>query len=338
MPSDPHLTRRQLLASGTAVASAIVVTRVLRPLGVPAAANEPAPPPIKAREEWAAGVAPTGPLEPEPDVRFLLVHHSASANAYGADAVAAEIRSFYRLHVAKGWPDVAYNFFVDRFGGIWEGRQGSLAGPVKGDATGGSQGHALLCCFIGDHRHDAPTPEAQAAMVELLAFLAQRHGIDPRARVSFVSRGSNRWPAGTEVTTETIAGHRDMSRTACPGDAGYAFVKGPLPQRVADRLGVPASAAPPPQAVPAPAAPPTETTATSSTTTTAVASTTSVTTTTAASPATVAPSTSTTAARLAQAAPRRRPGADDDSERWVALGTAGAALAAGLVWARRQDR
>jgi hypothetical protein len=328
MPADPHLTRRQLLGAGTAATSAALVAWALRPLVRTAAAEEVAAPAVRGREEWAAGLAPTGPLEPEPDVRFLLVHHSASANGYGADAVAAEIRSFYRLHTAKGWPDVAYNFFVDRFGGIWEARQGSLAGPVKGDATGGSQGHALLCCFIGDHRTSPLTPEAEAAMVELLAFLARRHGIDPLAKVSFVSRGSNRWPAGTEVTTDTIAAHREMSRTACPGDAGYAFVKGPLPQRVAERLGGPSPTTLTSTPASTTAPPP-------STTTTVPAPTTATTTTTVPAPSTTATTgPPTTSARVAQAAPADSDGGSEN-ERWVVLGTVGATVAAALVWFRR---
>ena len=58
------------------------------------------------------------------------------------------------------------------------------------------------------------------------AWLADRYRIDTtaEAHLTFSSRGSNRWPAGTEVTTATIAGHRDMSLTACPGDTFYPYV------------------------------------------------------------------------------------------------------------------
>src|SRR5688500_18291358 len=49
---------------------------------------------------------------------------------------------------------------------------------------------------------------------------------------TFVSRGSNRWPAGASVTTSTIAGHRDMSMTTCPGDAAYPLVKEAFPAEV----------------------------------------------------------------------------------------------------------
>lgn len=199
------------------------------------------PPVIRPRAAWAGGLAPQGPLEVEApgDTRFLIVHHTATASDYTDDAVPGILQSIYRYHTGpKGWPDVAYNFFVDRSGGVWEGRSGSLEAPVKGSATGGSQGFAQLCTFIGDHTQEAPTPAAQKAMVGLLALLAGRYDIDPRpgAQASFVSRGSNRWPQGHSVTTPTIAGHRDMSLTTCPGDSAYAMVTVAFPVLVTQRL------------------------------------------------------------------------------------------------------
>jgi hypothetical protein len=130
---------------------------------------------------------------------------------------------------------------------VWEGRTGSLDGPVKVDATGGSQGFAQLGCFIGDHTSEPPTPAALDAMGRLLGALARRYGIDvrPGAQASFVSRGSNLHPAGTQVTTPTIAGHRAMSRTACPGDACFRLIPSRLiPAAVVAAGLAPTAAAP----------------------------------------------------------------------------------------------
>jgi hypothetical protein len=211
---------------------------------------------IRPRADWAGSLAPTGPLVAEDEVMFLLVHHTVNANTYGPDEVTGLLRGVYALHTGpeKGWADVAYNYFVDRFGGVWEGRAGSLAGAVQPDATGGSQGFAQLCCFIGDHSVEPPTPEAKEAMVYLLAFLGERYGIDtsPGVTVQFVSRGSNRWPAGASVEATTIAGHRDMSQTACPGDAAYPLVQGEFPQAVTALRVRRAAEAAPPTTVPAP--------------------------------------------------------------------------------------
>jgi hypothetical protein len=193
---------------------------------------------VRPRADWAGGLTPTGPLRQERpgDTRFLLVHHTASANDYDPGDVPGLLRGFYRFHTGpdRRWPDVAYNFFVDRYGTVWEGRTGSLTGPVMVDATGGSQGFAQLCCFIGDHQIEAPTPAAQLSMTALLAALADTYAIDtaPGATTTFVSRGSNRWPAGTTVRTTTIAGHRDMSLTTCPGDAAYRLVRDVFPAAV----------------------------------------------------------------------------------------------------------
>ncbi|HVL81524.1 MAG TPA: N-acetylmuramoyl-L-alanine amidase [Actinomycetota bacterium] len=216
---------------------------------------------VRPRDRWSEGLEPTGPLEAErpEDVRFLLVHHTATTNEYAPHHVPGQLRAIYRFHTGeRGWPDVAYNFFVDRYGVVWEGRQGSLERPMKGDATGGSQGFAILCSFLGDHGSIPPTPAARDAMVGLLADLAARYSIDPRpgATTRFVSRGSSRWPAGHDVTAATIAGHRDMSVTACPGEAGYRLVRDELPRLVSERLGAAAPVATDAPRSPAPTAAP----------------------------------------------------------------------------------
>jgi hypothetical protein len=244
MPEGPpSLSRRAFLTGAAALGAGILL-----PPGAARARGGLGS--VRPRDAWGERLPPVGPLEVEAagDVRFMLVHHSASPNSYAPGDVAGLLRSFYRLHTAgKGWPDIAYNFLVDRYGTVWEGRAGSLEQPVKGDATGGSQGFALLASFVGDHSSEPPTPEACEAMARLLADLAQRYGIDarPGARTRFVSRGSSRHPRGAEVSTATIAGHRDMSVSACPGDAAHALVRDVLPARVTRLIARPRRRTPP---------------------------------------------------------------------------------------------
>ena len=54
--------------------------------------------------------------------------------------------------------------------------------------------------------------------------LRRRHR--PGSNDHFVSRGSDKFRAGTTVTTATISGHRDVTYTACPGDIGYGLLAG----------------------------------------------------------------------------------------------------------------
>jgi len=190
-------------------------------------------PDIRPRSAWT-DAAPVRPLEAE-DVRFLIVHHTASSTQHEPEEVDGILRGIGSFHVeGRGWSDIAYNFLIDRYGVVWEGRAGSLDGPVAGDATGGNQGFAQLVCLIGDFTDEPPTEAAQQSLIHTLAWLADRYEIDvhPGTTISFVSRGSNRWPEGTEVVTSPIAGHRDMSLTSCPGDAFYPMLGEVIAPRV----------------------------------------------------------------------------------------------------------
>lgn len=195
---------------------------------------------IHLRDEWGADLSPKGILPPEEDVKFLLVHHTAGTTNYSQDSVARLIRNTYSFHTSseKGWNDVCYNFFIDRYGGVWEGRAGSIQGPVMADATGGSQGFAQLVCLLGNFQENSPTPEMITSLEKLLSWLANRYQIDttPGKTVSFISRGSNKWPTGSEVIARTISGHRDMSLTACPGDFVYPLLATSVPMNVTNLM------------------------------------------------------------------------------------------------------
>lgn len=269
-----HLTRRQLVSS--------VAGRSGRVLD---AAQPPVRPEIHLREEWGSDRQPRGPL-PAEEVRFLIVHHSASWNGHRSRDVPDILRRIFDFHTGpeRGWSDIAYNFLIDADGGIWEGRAGSLAGPVAGDATGGNQGFSQLVCLIGDFQETEPSDASRGSLVHLLGWLATVYEIPtgPGAEVAFVSRGSNLHPEGTPVTTPTITGHRTMSRTSCPGDHLDSYVTGALMADVtAARFPTPSTTL---------LEPPTSTTTTSATTTSAP-----VTSTSPASPVTSieAPATST---------------------------------------------
>ena len=131
---------------------------------------------VRRRRTWAGDEhPPTGPLFGE-DVKFLLVHHTATPNESATSDVAGLLRGVYAFHTGpdRRWPDICYNFFVDPAGVVWEGRTGSLDGPVMADATGGSQGFAQLVCLIGDFTDTMPTAAALESLIGVLAWLADR--------------------------------------------------------------------------------------------------------------------------------------------------------------------
>ena len=324
----PRISRRRLIGGLVAGGAAVSAATLLGPPTALAAVPVAPGLDIEPRSNWAGeGRPPTGPLSGE-TVQFLLVHHTASAN--GADPVET-MRTAYGFHTSpeKGWPDVAYNFFIDQNGITWEGRAGSIAGPVEASATGGSQGFAQLVCLLGDFTDVLPTPAALIALNRTLAWLADREGIaiGPTASTSFVSRGSNLWPAGTTVETNTIAGHRDMSRTACPGDTFYPYLVDNVAEEVAALRSVDAA---PTTDLPTTAPPTTvSTTAPDTTAPPATVPPTVAPPTTGLSPATV-PATTSTASTSDPAAPDQ--GAFDLRSPVVIAGLAAVTIAAGATW------
>ncbi len=332
VPGLRLLSRRSLLGGMAAGAGGLLLARAgIGPASADTATVDLGGVAVIPRGEWGGDLAPAGPIPAEPDVRYLLVHHSVDpGNDYAETDVVGVLRGFVHFHTSpdRGWPDLAYNFLVDRFGRVWEGRTGSLAGPVAGDATGGNQGFDQLCCFIGNHQTAQPTAAAFDTMARLLRALAARYDVSlsDGATATFTSRGSNRHPAGAVVTTPTVVGHRDMSRTQCPGDLVAARV-GELRHLAAGTTAPPlGTTAPPTTPVPAVTAPPVPATS--------------------APPATPPPPTSpatTTGPPAGQAVAPVRPaspptGASASWARPVALGTGTAAALAAAAGVARASR
>lgn len=231
------LDRRGFLALASWSLPVLLLPRTLR-LGPPARVDPVEVAPgltVYPRTAWAGTLRARRKLKPEPDVKFLLVHHSAGATQYTRAQVPSVIRNIFLFHTGgrKGWPDTCYNFFVDRYGQAWEGRTGSLEGPVMADATGGSQGFAQLVCLLGDFETTEPTPEMIDGLSRLLGWLGKKYGIDldQSHTVGFVSRGSNKWRKGAKVRARPISGHRDMTYTVCPGKHVYPLLARTVPRK-----------------------------------------------------------------------------------------------------------
>lgn len=200
-----------------------------RPSGNVAGALAPQPG-IVTRRQWGADESlrlrncPEGP-EYASDVKFAVVHHTAGGNSYSPSQSAQLVRGIYAYHTqANGWCDVGYNFLVDRYGQVFEGRYGGIDRPVIGaHAQGfntGSTGIAVLGNFVGE----SPPSAVTSALVKLLAWKLGLHGVNPTAWTSYQTSGSNRFPPGSVVPIPTIIGHRDVNQTECPGGGLYSML------------------------------------------------------------------------------------------------------------------
>ena len=144
--------RLEVVDAGESAADAAVGT------AAPGTADAaPARPAVLTRQQWGADESIRG-APSYGRVRAGFVHHTVSSNSYTADQVPAIIRGIYAYHVkSRGWKDIGYNFLVDRFGRIWEGRYGGVDRPVIGAHTSGYNGEAFAMSAIGDFTSTTPS-------------------------------------------------------------------------------------------------------------------------------------------------------------------------------------
>ena len=60
-----------------------------------------------------------------------VIHHTDGVNDYSQKEVPAIINGIYIFRCkTRGWGDIGYNLPVDKYGGIWEGRDDGVANTV----------------------------------------------------------------------------------------------------------------------------------------------------------------------------------------------------------------
>jgi N-acetylmuramoyl-L-alanine amidase len=191
-----------------------------RPLRTVSMAGSPL---ILSRPAWGANERiRRGRPDYADTVRFAVVHHTAGSNSYTRARSASIVRGIQRYHVlANGWDDIGYNFLVDKYGQIFEGRFGGVDRNVVGaHAQGFNQGSTGIA-LIGNYDATSATPAAKAALTRLLAWRLDVAHVDPTTTFGWRSTGNPKFPAGRTITLRTISGHRDTGYTACPGSNVY---------------------------------------------------------------------------------------------------------------------
>jgi hypothetical protein len=180
-------------------------------------------PGIIGRQTWAARAPTEGP-EYASGVKMGFVHHTATSNDYTPFEGGAIVRAIQAFHMdTNGWKDIGYQFLVDKYGQIYEGRDGGIDKAVVGAQAQGFNTGSTAVAAIGDFRAFRPTNPMMESIANILAWKLPLHGTDPASDTVMVSAGGDRtfYPAGTPVGLATISAHRDTGRTVCPGDYLY---------------------------------------------------------------------------------------------------------------------
>lgn len=162
-------------------------------------------------------------------VKLAVVHHSDSGNNYGPGDVPGILRSIQAFHMdGRGWSDIAYNFVVDKFGGIWEGRGGGIDRPVIGAHAQGFNTNTVGVMVIGAYTQATPTPISLESVSKVIGWKMAISGTNPSATVAFTSGGSPKYAAGTQLYLPGVIGHQDVGLTDCPGsiESSLGWVRG----------------------------------------------------------------------------------------------------------------
>ncbi|MGH2727351.1 MAG: peptidoglycan recognition protein family protein, partial [Actinomycetota bacterium] len=183
-------------------------------------------PSIITRAQWGAdeSIRECCPRYAE-TVHMAFVHHTAGTNSYSASESPAIVRSIYAFHVKnRGWSDIGYNFLVDRYGQIFEGRYGGMTEPVIGAHVKGFNTGSTGISLMGTFTSASPTSSMNSSLKKLLAWKLDVHHAPPVGTVVMTSGGAPLYPVGTKKSFNRISGHRDGQQTSCPGWQAYKLL------------------------------------------------------------------------------------------------------------------
>ena len=162
-----------------------------------AAAGQPA---IFTRAQWGADESIRGncsALQLDGPGR-LRAPHGGRQRLLRRGGARRSCAAIYAYHVkANRWSDIGYNFLVDRFGRLWEGRYGGMDRAVVGAHTGGFNVDSFAVSAIGNYDKVA----APSVMVDSIARL-----------MAWKLSLSHRNPNGTTVLTSSGRRHLEVPR------------------------------------------------------------------------------------------------------------------------------
>ena len=216
-------------AWGTQPAVVPAAVSVAAPAVAPAATTANGlPVAVTSRAEWGANASYMS-WDPEyARAGHVVVHHTAGTNSYSAGQSASIVRGIYYYHaVTLDWGDIGYNFLVDKFGTVFEGRSGSVAAPagtmsIGAHARGVNTG-TMGISMMGDYSTVSPSDAQLSSVGKMAGWFLKRAGIsDVTGWAGLHVWTTERYQAGSTISMPRILGHRDVGYTTCPGNVGYS--------------------------------------------------------------------------------------------------------------------
>ena len=141
------------------------VSSLARATRIEAAGAQAGAPGMVSRADWGASRCRPRSAPEYGEVRAAFVHHTVNPNDYTREEAPDVVLAICRYHRnSNGWNDVGYNFLVDRFGTIYEGRAGGTDQPVVGAQAQGYNAQSTGIANIGTFSTVEQSPAAMLAM------------------------------------------------------------------------------------------------------------------------------------------------------------------------------
>ena len=184
---------------------------------IPAAETDDPSALVTTREEWGANPAYLNWKPNYAPADHVIVHHTAGTNDYTPEQSPSIVRGIYYYHaVILGWGDIGYNFLVDKYGQVFEGRYGTLdsepgAMVVGGHAYGANTG-TMGISMMGNYSSVSPS-EIQIERVGQMAgwFLGRAGVVDAYGSSRFTFHATQKYRRGQTIDLDVISAHRDRS-------------------------------------------------------------------------------------------------------------------------------
>lgn len=193
-------------------------------------------PAMARRTAWGAKPHQCGSDLFSDRVKGAIFHHTAGTNSYTRAESWSIVRGIQAYHMdGRGWCDIGYNYLVDKYGQIFEGRAGGPLQHSRGAHAGNwdVNTHAVGVSILGNLDQVRPTEAAKTAVVKVIGWRFGTTFLPPRGQ----------WGVEGGKTLVRVSGHRHIAErgirpatpTACPGYYGTQWLTqaGGLRDRVA---------------------------------------------------------------------------------------------------------
>ncbi|MBI5413493.1 SpoIID/LytB domain-containing protein [Candidatus Peregrinibacteria bacterium] len=150
------------------------------------------------------------PLQYARDIKFIVIHHTASVANLDDPKTAIQNIQYYHA-VTRGWGDIGYNYVIDTNGRAYEGRKGGER--VIGGHARPLNKVSIGIAVLGNYEDAEPSAAALRGLTGLIAAKSKLYNIDITGKTLYKDKIYN-----------NVQGHFENSPTDCPGQ----FIKNKL--------------------------------------------------------------------------------------------------------------